>query len=98
MDAIVKRNARARRETVVNLRMTKTMRDLVDSAAAAVGKTRTDFIIESTQARATDVLLDRRLFALDETQYDAFIRTLDEPPAPNRKLKALLAAAAPWEK
>jgi uncharacterized protein (DUF1778 family) len=98
MDAPVRKKARARRETVVNLRMTKAMRDVVDDAAMAVGKTRTDFIIESTHQRATDILLDRRLFALDEAQYDAFVRSLDARPAPNAKLKALLAAKAPWEK
>lgn len=98
MDATVKKNARTRRETVVNLRMTQTMRDVVDSAAAAVGKTRTDFIIESTHAHAVDVLLDRRLFVLGEADYDAFVQTLDNPPAPNAKLKALFAAKAPWQK
>ena len=88
----------ARRETVVNLRMTQAMRDVVDSAAAAVGKTRTDFIIESTHRRAVDILLDRRLFVLDDDQHDAFVRALDAPPAPNAKLKSLLAAKAPWQK
>ncbi len=98
MDAPIRKKPRARRETVVNLRMTQAMRDVVDSAAAVVGKTRTDFIIESTHQRAVDVLLDQRLFVLDDVQYDAFVRTLDEPPAPNAKLKALFAAKAPWQK
>jgi uncharacterized protein (DUF1778 family) len=97
VDAPVRKKA-PRRETVVNLRMTKAMRDVVDDAAAAVGKTRTDFIIESTHQRATDILLDRRLFTLDDAQYDAFVRSLDAPPQPNAKLKALLAAKAPWRK
>ena len=54
-----------RRDAVVNLRMSKGVRDLIDEAAAALGKTRTDFIIDSSRKQATDVLLDQRLFALE---------------------------------
>jgi uncharacterized protein (DUF1778 family) len=43
-----------------------------------------------------DVLLDRRLFTLSNEQY-AFIRTLEAPPAPNEKLKRLLASKSPWD-
>jgi uncharacterized protein (DUF1778 family) len=86
-----------RRDAVVNLRMSSTVRDLIDEAAAALGKTRTDFIIDSSRKEATDVLLDQRLFALDEKQYDAFLQALDAPPAPNAKLKRLLSAKAPWD-
>jgi uncharacterized protein (DUF1778 family) len=87
-----------RRDAVVNLRMSKGVRDLIDEAAAALGKTRTDFIIDSSRKQATDVLLDQRLFALDEKQYDAFLRALDAPPAPNEKLKRALCAKAPWDR
>ena len=88
---------KAKRETVVNLRMTKVMRDLIDSAAAVVGKTRTDFIIESSRKHAIDVLLDQRLFALSAEQYDAFVHALDKPPGSNAKLKALMSGKSPWE-
>jgi uncharacterized protein (DUF1778 family) len=88
----------AKRDAVVNLRMSKTVRDLIDEAATALGKTRTDFIIDSSRKEATDVLLDQRLFALDEKQYGAFLRALDAPPAPNEKLKRLLGAKAPWDR
>ncbi len=86
-----------RRDTVVNLRMPRPIRDLIDNAAAALGKTRTDFIIDSSRKQATDVLLDQRLFALDDGQYRAFLRALDQPPAPNAKLKQLMAGKSPWE-
>ncbi len=45
----------------------------------------------------SDVPLDRRLFTLDADQYESFVGTLEEPPAPNEKLKALLASQSPWE-
>jgi uncharacterized protein (DUF1778 family) len=94
----VKNEPRRRRDTVINVRLTKMLRDLIDRAADVVGKTRSEFILESARTHAIDVLLDRRLFTLDAEQYEAFIKTLEEPPAPNEKLKRLLASKSPWEK
>jgi uncharacterized protein (DUF1778 family) len=86
-----------RRDAVVNLRMTKEVRDLIDNAAALLDKTRTDFIVESSRKHAIDVLLDRRLFTLKAGHYDAFVSALDTPPVPNEKLKRLLASKSPWQ-
>ena len=35
---------------------------------------------------------------LDEQQHDAFVRVLDDPPAPNERLKRLMSEPSPWEK
>lgn len=86
-----------RRDAVVNLRMPRQLRDMIDNAAAALGKTRTDFILDSSRKQATDVLLDQRLFTLNEKQHRAFLRALDAPPTPNAKLKQLMASKSPWE-
>ena len=88
---------RAKRDTVVNVRIAKPMRELIDSAADAMGKSRSEFIIESAHKSAVNVLLDQRFFALDAGRFESFVAALDRPPAPNRKLKALLAGKAPWE-
>lgn len=87
-----------RRDAVVNLRMAAIVRDLIDSAAAVLGKTRTAFIVESSRKNAIDVLLDQRLFTLNDEHYDSFVRALDKAPAPNEKLKRLMSSKAPWEK
>ena len=55
---------RSRRDAVVNVRMSRQSRDLIDEAAEAIGKTRSEFIVESARTHAIDVLLDRRLFPL----------------------------------
>lgn len=89
---------RSRRDTVINVRLPRTLRDLIDRAADALGKTRSEFILESARTHAIDVLLDQRLFTLNADQYEAFLRALDAPPAPNERLKQLLAGKAPWEK
>ena len=88
---------RAKRDMVVNVRIAKPTRELIDSAAEAMGKSRSEFIIESAQKSAMNVLLDQRFFALDAERFQSFVAALDSPPVPNRKLKALLASKSPWE-
>ena len=82
----------------INLRVEARTRELIDRAAAVMGKTRTDFMIESATESAIDVLLDQRLFALDPDRYDAFVRALDSPPAPGPKLRSLLRRTPAWER
>lgn len=91
------RGREARRDSVMNLRVPSATRDLIDSAAAAVGKTRTEFVLESARQSAADVLLDRRLLSLEASAYDAFVDVLDNPPAPTDKLRRLMRRKAPWE-
>jgi uncharacterized protein (DUF1778 family) len=81
----------------INLRIETGTRRLIDEAAAVLGKTRTEFMIESARRQAIDVLLDQRLFSLDPARYDAFMSALDSPPAPGPKLKSLLRRAPAWQ-
>lgn len=81
----------------INLRMESQTRQLIDDAAAVLGKTRTEFMIDSARTRAIDVLLDQRLFLLDAARYDAFVYALDNPPAPGPKLRALLRRTPAWD-
>lgn len=82
----------------INLRIEAGTRQLIDDAAALLGKTRTEFMVESARQQAIDVLLDQRLFALEPERYDAFMAALDNPPAPGLKLKALLRRVPAWQK
>lgn len=81
----------------INLRIETQTRQLIDDAAAVLGKTRTEFMVESARKVAIDVLLDQRLFSLDPQRYDAFVHALDNPPAPGPKLRALLSRAPAWK-
>lgn len=87
-----------RRDVTINLRATQAWRTLVDHAASLMEKTRTDFIIEATRRQAEDVLLDQKFFELGEEQYRAFMKILDNPPAPNEELIKLMNRKAPWQK
>ena len=80
----------------INLRIAAQTRRLIDDAAAVLGKTRTEFMIDSARTQAIDVLLDQRLFVLAPADHDAFIAALDSPPAPGPKLRALLKRTPAW--
>ncbi len=82
----------------INLRIETKTRQLIDDAAAILGKTRTEFMIDSARRQAIDVLLDQRLFVLDPDRYDAFVHALDNPPAPGPKLRSLLRRVPAWQK
>jgi uncharacterized protein (DUF1778 family) len=86
-----------RRDTVINVRVSRVLRELIDRAADAVGKTRSEFVLESARTHAIDVLLDQRLFTLDPDRYASFMEALEAPPAPNDKLRELMSSKAPWE-
>jgi uncharacterized protein (DUF1778 family) len=96
--AIAERSAAADTKGSINLRIETQTRQLIDDAAAILGKTRTEFMIESARRQAIDVLLDQRLFVLDAERYDAFVRALDNPPAPGPKLRSLMRRVPAWRK
>jgi uncharacterized protein (DUF1778 family) len=81
----------------INLRIEAGTRQLIDEAAAVLGKTRTEFMVDSARRQAVDVLLDQRLFTLDPETFDAFVQALENPPAPGPRLKSLMRRTPPWE-
>ena len=81
----------------INLRIESDTRQLIDDAASALGKTRTEFMIDIAREQAINVLLDRRYFALDSERFDEFMTALDNPPAPGPKLRSLLRRKPMWE-
>lgn len=88
----------ATRTKVINLRTDETRRALIDRAAEALGKDRTEFMLDAATREAQSVLLDRRLFQLSEADFRRFTEALDAPPAANPRLRKLLAKRAPWER
>jgi uncharacterized protein (DUF1778 family) len=86
-----------RSDTNINVRVPLKVRNLIDTAASVIGKTRTEFVLDSAKQHAIDVLLDRRLFSLPDSQYEAFLAVLDSPPPPVQKLRDLFNEKAPWE-
>src|SRR2546426_12455227 len=86
------------RDVAINLRATRRQRARIDRAAEALGKNRSDFMLEAACREAGSVLPDRRFFLLDEKTYRRFTAALDNPPAKNPRLRPLLTSRAPWER
>lgn len=89
-------NLITKRETL-NLRIKPEVRGLIDRAAKARGKNRTDFILDAARAAAEETLLERSLMVISEDVYAEFLARLDEAPAPNPRLQKTLQAPAPWD-
>lgn len=80
----------------INFRVPKGKKALIDEAASALGQKRTEFMLETLSAKASEVLADRTRFQLDTRQLTAFNRLLDEPI--NDKAIRMLLRKAPWER
>ncbi len=87
----------SRKDALINMRIHSSTRDFIDRAAKALGKDRSDFVLEAAYEKAEEVLLDQTSFVLNDKQWEAFNNLLDSPPKVNGKLKKLLAKSAPWE-
>ena len=97
MPGIAKKDDRARVATI-NLRATQRQKALIDRAAEALGRSRSDFMLESSCREAETVLLDRCYFTLSGDAFRRFTAMLDKPPASNPKLRRLLQTKAPWDR
>ena len=85
------------RDQAINLRVSRRQRDLIDRAAHALNKSRSEFILETVCQEAEDILLDRTYFQLDEEAFAQFSAMLDAPREPSDALRKLLRTPAPWE-
>lgn len=81
----------------LNIRIEPATCNLIDRAAEALGKTRTDFMLEAPERRAEEVLLDRTVFTVSPVIYAEYLARLDEPAKPNERLKRTMTAKAPWD-
>lgn len=81
----------------VNLRVREDVRNLIDQAAQAQGRTRSDFMIDAARRAAEDALLDRTLVRVDPRAYAQALEIYDKPPS-GAGYKRLMAAPKPWAK
>ena len=82
----------------LNIRAKEPQRALIDTAAEILHKSRTDFILEMACQAAENVILDRRMFNLNDEQYAEFIDMLDAPVTANPAMEKLLARKPQWAK
>lgn len=85
------------RTAAINLRAMPDQRDLIDYAAELLGKSRSDFMLESACNNAKNVILDRTLFQLEEQKFNQFLTALEQP-IDQALVDKLLAVNSPWDK
>ncbi len=81
----------------LNMRIKPATRNLIDRAAELLGKTRTDFMLEASERRAEEVLLDRTIFTVSPEIYAEYLARLDAPAQLNDRLKRTMSIKAPWD-
>ena len=74
---------RAPQTQTINLRASAERKALIDRAAKRLGKSRTGFVLDMMREASENVLLDQRLFCVDEATFAAFEAMLDAPAEPN---------------
>lgn len=74
----------------IDIRTTSHVKRTLQEAAAASQKTVSEFLLDSGLTHAAEVLADRRLFLLNDEQWDAFMAALDAPSEPMPRLERLL--------
>lgn len=89
---------RALQTQTINLRASADQKALIDRAAKRLGKSRTEFVLDTMREASENVLLDQRLFSVEASTFDAFNAALDAPPEPNDGLRRTLKTLAPWDK
>ncbi len=81
----------------INIRALEGQRALIDKAASSLNKTRSDFMLEAACQAAENILLDQRLFLIDDEMFSAFQAQLNAPVSDNKKLHYLLNQKSPWD-
>ena len=80
----------------VDLRMTPAAKLTLQQAAAVANKSVSEFLLDSGLSAALDALADRRVFQLDDAQWEAFSAALARPAEANPGLRDLLARKPNW--
>ena len=74
----------------IEIRTTTRIKRVLQEAAAARNKTMTEFVLDVAMTEAAEVLADRRLFLLDDEQWETFLAALDAPTKPRPRLESLM--------
>ena len=86
----------SKRETLT-IRIKPEERGLIERAAKARGKNRTDFILDAARLAAEDALLDQALIGVSAQAYAEFLTRQGSPPRSNQRLRKTMQTPAPWD-
>ena len=86
------------RDEKLDLRLTKSAKSALQTAARASGRSVSEFVLESALARADETLPDRQRFGLDAERWTTFQSALDAPAQSTPRLKKLLSEPSVFER
>lgn len=86
------------KRSTLNIRIKAEELDLIDRAAKAQGKNRSDFILDAARRAAENALLDQAAMLVEPEGYAEFLARLDMPPQPNQRLLKTMQTIPPWDK
>jgi uncharacterized protein (DUF1778 family) len=84
-------SAAPRKASRLNLRASAQQDALIRKAAESVGRSVTDFVLDSACTTAEQVLADRCHFVLDDDAWQRFMAALDQPATDKPRLAKLLS-------
>ena len=86
------------RSQKLDLRLTPSAKRALQTAAQAVHRSVSEFVLESALARAEETLPDRQRFGLSADQWAALQAALDAPSRPAPRLARLLREPSVFER
>jgi uncharacterized protein (DUF1778 family) len=85
------------KDSRIAVRLSSDQDALIRHAAEVEGVSITDFTVDAVVSHARDVLLDRRLFLLDDAAWTEFLSVLDRPVMNKPRLEKLFASESIFE-
>ena len=85
------------KDSRIAVRLSSDQDELIRRAAEVEGTSITEFTVHAAVSRARDVLVDRRLFMLDDAAWTEFLAVLDRPIAYKPRLEKLFASESIFE-
>ncbi len=76
----------------ISTRVPKSVRETLEEAAALSGATLNQFVVQAALKEAHAVLERERIIRLSRRDAEVFFKALENPPAPNARLKKAAAA------
>lgn len=80
-----------RRTERIDVRTTASVKETLQRAAGVSHKNVSEFLLDAGLRAAADTIADRRLFTLDDAQWEAFQEALDRPVRHKPRLAELLS-------
>lgn len=71
----------------IDLRLTDDDKSIIEEAAAMSNQSITQFMVSSASERAAEVIEQHRRLILNEESWNRVMEAINNPPAPNNKLK-----------